>query len=76
MKKLRNANIAVKTAANKYTHNKFFIFDNKYILIGSMNILDKSLSIHGGDIEMCILIKNKKLANEMIDYYDNHIFNL
>ncbi len=76
MKKLRNENITVKTAPNKYTHNKLFIFDKKYIFIGSMNILDKSLSIHGGDIEICVLIKNKKLANEMLDYYDNHIFNL
>jgi phosphatidylserine/phosphatidylglycerophosphate/cardiolipin synthase-like enzyme len=76
MKKLRKWNITVKTSENKYTHNKLFIFDKKYIFIGSMNILDKSLSIHGGDIEICVLIKNKKLANEMLDYYDNHIFNL
>ena len=43
--------------------------------MGSMNIMDKALKKNGGDIEICVLIKNKKLANEMLHYYDNnHIF--
>jgi phosphatidylserine/phosphatidylglycerophosphate/cardiolipin synthase-like enzyme len=72
MKKLKNENIIVKTPSeNKYTHNKIFIFDREYILMGSMNIVDKSLQTYGGDIELCILIKNKKLAKEMLDYYKN-----
>lgn len=74
MKKIKNENIIVKTVENKYTHNKLFIFDGKYILMGSMNIMDKSLQTYGGDIELCILIKNKKLANEIIDYYYKKIF--
>jgi len=75
MKKLKNENIITKTPLeSKYTHNKFFIFDKKYILMGSMNIMDKSLQTYGGDIEMCVLIKNKNLANEMLDYYKNNLF--
>ena len=75
MKKLKNEEIIVKTPPeNKYTHNKLFIFDKKYILVGSMNIMDKSLQIYGGDIELCVLIKNKKLANEMLNYYKNILF--
>ena len=74
-KKLKNEEIIVKTPPeNKYTHNKLFIFDKKYILMGSMNIMDKSLQIYGGDIELCVLIKNKKLANEMLNYYKNILF--
>jgi len=71
---LKNENIIVNTFENKYTHNKLFIFDRKYILMGSMNIMDKSLQTYGGDIELCILIKNKKLANEILDYYYTHLF--
>ena len=71
IKKLKNENIIVKTLENKYTHNKLFIFDKKYILVGSMNIMDKSLQIYGGDVELCVLIKNKKLANEILEYYKN-----
>jgi hypothetical protein len=75
IKKLRNENIVVNTPLeNKYTHNKLFIFDGKYILMGSMNIMDKSLQTHGGDIELCVLIKNKKLANEILNYYKNNLF--
>ena len=75
MKKLKNEEIIVKTPPeNKYTHNKLFIFDKKYILVGSMNIMDKSLQIYGGDIELCVLIKNKKLANEILKYYKNILF--
>ena len=75
MKKLKNEEIIVKTPPeNKYTHNKLFIFDKKYILMGSMNIMDKSLQIYGGDIELCVLIKNKKLANEILKYYKNILF--
>jgi phosphatidylserine/phosphatidylglycerophosphate/cardiolipin synthase-like enzyme len=70
MKRLTKVGIIVNTIENKYTHNKLFIFDKKYILIGSMNIMDKSLKPYGGDIELCVLIKNKKLANEMLDYYN------
>ena len=73
--KLKNEKIAVKTPLeNKYTHNKLFIFDGKYILVGSMNIMDKSLQSSGGDIELCVLIKNRKLANEMLEYYKNILF--
>ena len=36
--------------------------------------MDKSLQNYGGDIEVCILIKNKTLANEMLDYYKNVLF--
>lgn len=72
---LENENIIVKTPLeNKYTHNKLFIFDKKYILMGSMNIMDKSLQTYGGDIEMCFLVKNKKLASEILDHYNNIIF--
>lgn len=72
MKKLKNEENIVNTPPeNKYTHNKIFIFDKKYILMGSMNIMDKSLQTYGGDIELCVLIKNKKLANEMLKYYKN-----
>lgn len=75
MKKLKNENIIVKTPSeNKYTHNKIFIFDKKYILMGSMNIMDKSLKSNEGDIELCVLIKNKKLAKEILDYYYTHLF--
>jgi phosphatidylserine/phosphatidylglycerophosphate/cardiolipin synthase-like enzyme len=75
MKKLKNENIIAKTPIeSKYTHNKLFIFDKKYILVGSMNIMNKSLQTYGGDIEMCVLIKNKNLANEMLDYYKNNLF--
>ena len=75
MKKLENENVIVNAPPeNKYTHNKLFIFDKKYILISSMNIMDKSLQAYGGDIELCVLIKNKKLANEMLDYYKKMIF--
>jgi hypothetical protein len=75
MKKLKNENIIVKTPSeNKYTHNKIFIFDKKYILMGSMNIMDKSLKSNGGDIELCVLIKNKKLAKEILDYYYTYLF--
>ena len=42
--------------------------------MGSINIMDKSLQIYGGDIELCVLIKNKKLANEMLNYYKNILF--
>ena len=71
MKKLQNHNIIVKKNQNKYTHNKIFIFDKKYILMGSMNIMNKSLKHVGGDIEICVLIKNKKMANEILAYYKN-----
>ena len=75
MEKLKNEIIVVKTPLeSKYTHNKLFIFDKKYILMGSMNIMNKSLQTYGGDIEMCVLIKNKNLANEMLDYYKNNLF--
>lgn len=74
IKKIKNENIIVKTCENKYTHNKIFIFDKKYILMGSMNIMDKSLKKYGGDIELCVLLKNKELANEMLNYYNNNIF--
>lgn len=75
MEKLENENVIVTIPPeNKYTHNKLFIFDKKYILMGSMNIMDKSLQACGGDIELCVLIKNKKLANEMLDYYKNVLF--
>ena len=75
IKILKNENIITKTPPeNKYTHNKLFIFDKKYILIGSMNIMDKSLQIYGGDIELCVLIKNKKLANEILEYYYKNLF--
>lgn len=69
-KKQKNENIIVKTPiGNKYTHNKIFIFDKKYIIFGSMNIMDKSLKKNGGDIELCVLIKNEKIANEIMEYY-------
>lgn len=75
IEKLKNEHIITKTSPeNKYTHNKLFIFDKKYILMGSMNIMDKSLKAVGGDIELCVLIKNKQLANEMLDYYKNNLF--
>jgi phosphatidylserine/phosphatidylglycerophosphate/cardiolipin synthase-like enzyme len=75
MEKLKNENIITKTPLeSKYTHNKLFIFDKKYILVGSMNIMNKSLQTYGGDIEICVLIKNKNLANEMLDYYKNNLF--
>lgn len=74
MKNLNNGEIIVNTSENKYTHNKLFIFDKKYILVGSMNIMDKSLQIYGGDIELCVLIKNKKLANEILEYYKKNLF--
>lgn len=74
IKKLKNEKIITHTSENKYTHNKIFIFDKKYILVGSMNIMDKSLQNYGGDIELCVLIKNKTLANEMLDYYKNVLF--
>ena len=75
MKKLKNKKIynTLKNNNNKYTHNKLFIFDKEYILFGSMNIMDKSLQSYGGDIELCVLVKNKKLANEMLDYYYNKL---
>jgi len=74
IKKIKNENIIVKKPfENNYTHNKLFIFDKKYILMGSMNIMNKSLQTHGGDIELCVLIKNKKLANEMLNYYKKFI---
>lgn len=69
MQRLTKAGIIVNTIENKYTHNKIFIFDKKYIFMGSMNIMDKSLQNYDGDIEMCILIKNKNLASNMLDYY-------
>ena len=69
MQRLTKAGIIVNTIENKYTHNKIFIFDKKYIFMGSMNIMDKSLQNYDGDIEMCILIKNKNLAINMLDYY-------
>jgi len=55
MKKLKNENIIVKTPLkNKYTHNKIFIFDRKYILMGSMNIMDKSSHCrHMAEISNC-----------------------
>lgn len=75
MKKLKSENIIVNAPIEKkYTHNKIFIFDKKYILMGSMNIMDKSLQYSGGDIELCFLVKNKKLANEILDHY-NIMFN-
>ena len=75
IKKIKNENIIVKTPLeNNYTHNKLFIFDKKYIFIGSMNVMNKSLQTHGGDIELCVLIKNKKLANEILDYYYKKLF--
>ena len=74
MEKIKNENIIANTVQNKYTHNKLFIFDKKYILIGSMNIMDKSLRSYDGDIELCVLVKNKKLANEILDYYKNVLF--
>ena len=75
IKILKNENIITKTPPEKkYTHNKLFIFDKKYILMGSMNIMDKSLQTYGGDIELCVLIKNKILANEMLDYYYKNLF--
>ena len=75
MEKLKNQDIITKTPSeNKYTHNKIFIFDKKYILIGSMNIMDKSLKAFYGDIELCVLIKNKKLASEILDYYYKNLF--
>jgi phosphatidylserine/phosphatidylglycerophosphate/cardiolipin synthase-like enzyme len=75
MEKIKNEENIVNTPPeNKYTHNKLFIFDKKYILVGSMNIMDKSLQIYGGDVELCVLIKNKKLANEMLNYYKNILF--
>jgi phosphatidylserine/phosphatidylglycerophosphate/cardiolipin synthase-like enzyme len=75
MENLKNEDIIVKTPPEKkYTHNKLFIFDKKYILMGSMNIMDKSLQTYGGDIELCVLIKNKILANEMLNYYKNILF--
>ena len=74
IEKLKNQHMIAKTPPeNKYTHNKLFIFDKKYILMGSINIMDKSLKAVGGDIELCVLIKNKQLANEMIDYYKNNL---
>ena len=42
--------------------------------MGSMNIMDKSLQYSGGDTELCFLVKNKKLANEILDHY-NIMFN-
>lgn len=75
MEKIKNEEIIVNTPPeNKYTHNKLFIFDKKYILMGSMNIMDKSLQVYGGDIELCVLIKNKKLANEILNYYYKNLF--
>ena len=75
MEKIKNEeNIFNTPPENKYTHNKLFIFDKKYILVGSMNIMDKSLQVYGGDVELCVLIKNKKLANEMLNYYKNILF--
>jgi len=75
IKKIKNENIIVKTPLeNNYTHNKLFIFDKKYIFIGSMNVMNKSLQTHGGDIELCVLIKNKKLANEILEYYYKKLF--
>ena len=75
IKKIKNENIIVKTPLeNNYTHNKLFIFVKKYIFIGSMNVMNKSLQTHGGDIELCVLIKNKKLANEILDYYYKKLF--
>lgn len=72
LKLLEKENIIVKTPIeNKYTHNKLFIFDKKYILMGSMNVMDKSLHKYGGDIEMCFLVQNEKLSNEILDYYKN-----
>ena len=75
MENLKNEDIIVKTPPEKkYTHNKLFIFDKKYILMGSMNIMDKSLQTYGGDIELCVLIKNKILANEILEYYYKNLF--
>lgn len=42
--------------------------------MGSMNIMDKSLQTYGGDIELCVLIKNKILANEILEYYYKNLF--
>jgi len=54
---------------NFYTHNKIFIFDKKYIMIGSMNIIPRSIECNGGDREIGIFIKNHIIAEELLEYY-------
>ena len=59
---------------NKYTHNKISIFDKKYLLMGSMNLIERSTNSNC-DIEMSIFIKNKELCKKLLNYYKNN-FNL
>lgn len=52
-------------------HCKIWAFDREYVIIGSHNMTDKALERQH---EVSVLIRDKLIAQKMIDYYFN-IFN-
>lgn len=53
---------------NKFTHNKLCIIDKQYLLMGSMNLMERSIN-NDGDIEMCVFLENKEICNNLLAYY-------
>jgi hypothetical protein len=63
---------------NNYTHNKLCIFDKKYIMMGSMNLIGRSIECNKNEEkEIGIFLNNSSLAKILLDKYnmneDNNI---
>jgi phosphatidylserine/phosphatidylglycerophosphate/cardiolipin synthase-like enzyme len=67
--KLKNNGIKFVNT-NKYTHNKICVVDKKYLLMGSMNLMERSVSTKG-DKEMCVFLENKEICNNLLAYYQD-----
>ena len=65
--KLKKNNITIINST-KYTHNKLCIVDKKYLLFGSMNLMNRSIS-KDGDKEMSVFLDNEELCNSLLSYY-------
>ena len=70
--RFKNAGILLEKDKNPKTmHNKFCVIDNQYVITGSMN---PSKHSQFKNDESIILIKNKKIAEKYISYFEKYWF--
>lgn len=67
---LENIGALVKRWPTKQVcHSKLFIADRRYILIGSHNISDRSITTN---IETSIFLDDEKIAEAFLDYFNSY----
>lgn len=68
VEKIRRYNIAVKRALGfKTMHSKAFLFDNKYLFVGSHNATENAISVN---LEMSAIIQDEESIQKFVKYFN------